>query len=218
MSALTQLAPTATPGRRYAFSPKAPAAVSAYRIYSGPSPGNLSLLTAVPAGQAFCDGIEQANSTTVYYEIRSYSEAGVEGPGVAIRVAKDAEGNVVYARPNALLDARAEPAAGGKVRVIARYSRTGEPSAARATGVQVAGVVDRDGDWDNALGTMTLLPTGNAAETFDDVYDDGATVLLAARATTGGGSPVYGDTFILPPVVADATAPDEVTEVEASQA
>lgn len=217
MAVLTQLAPTGTPGRRYSFSAKASAEISAYRIYSGPSPGNLTLLESVAAGVAE-DTVAQANGTVVYYEIRALSEAGVESAPLAIRVEKDAEGNVIYARPNALLSAWASAAVGGTVRVTARYSRTGEPAAARATAVQVAQVVDGDGDWDNALGTMTIGAAGTAGTTFDDVFTDGQTVLLAARATTGGASPVTGDTFILPPVVADSTAPDEVTVLEASQA
>lgn len=215
--AYTWLNLTGTPGRRPSFSAKASAAVSAYRIYAGPSPGNLSLLTTVASGVTQAN-VAQANGTVVCYEIRPYSEAGVEGPPLAIRVEKDAEGNVVYARPNAVLSARAAAAPGGTLTVTARYSRTGEPAAARATGVQVATVAGGSPDWDNALGTMTIQATGVASETFDDVFDDGQTVLLAARATTGGPSPVYGDTYTLPPVVTDSSAPDEVTVLEAAQA
>jgi len=188
-----------------------------YRIYSGPSPENLTLVDTVAAGVAQFT-TPQANSTTVYYEITAVSAAGVESAPLAICVEKDAEGNVVYARPNALADAWAEAAAGGTVRVTARYDRLGEPRAAAASEVQVAQVVDGEGDWANALGTMAIDGGGTAAQTFDDVFSDGQTVRLAARASTGGGSPIYGPALVLAAIVADSTAPDEVTLVEASQA
>ena len=214
----SQMSPMGLPGRRYAFLAKAAAVEPGeYRIYAGPSPANLTLVDSVAAGVAEYT-IAQANSTTVYYEITAVSASGVESDPVAICVEKDAEGNVTYARPNVLAGAWARAAAGGTVRVTARYQRLGEPAAAAASVVQVAPVVDGSGDWDNALGTMVIDGLGMAAETFDDVFSDGQTVHLAARASTGGGSPIYGPEYVMAPIVADSTAPDEVTLVMAEQA
>ena len=196
--------------------------MSGYNIYSGLSAEDLALVDTVPAGVGEFT-VAQANSTVRYYKITAVTAAGLESDGAAtIRVEKLADGTIITDRPNALLDARPAAAVGGTVTVTARYSRTGEPAAARATGVQVARVLlgdgAGDGDWANALGVMTLDGRGTAHETFDDVFDDGSTVRLAARATTGGAAPIYGDTFILAPVVADQTAPEEVSIVEAGQA
>lgn len=186
-----------------------------YKIYRGESIDEMTYLQSVAAGVAELS-VAQANGTVRWYGVAPVSAAGVEGPMVVRRVERTAAGDVIAAMPNALTAARAEPAAGGKLTVHIAYSRTGEESSAKATGVQIA-LEDAAGepDWASPLATLTIPPNCRIIETLDTVFADGATLRLRARAVTAEG--LAGPAQRMEFVVADATAPGDVIMLEATQ-
>jgi len=148
--------------------------------------------------------------------LRAVSDAGVleEGELCLGRVVIDGaamEGSL----PNALADASAVQAAGGRFTVTFAYSRLGE--AAEAASVQVAEVTGGVPNWAAPIQTVTLNASGSTiwSGTPTAAWADTTSVILALRAITAGG--VGGPVTTLAAIAADAVGPDPVDSLAAAQ-
>jgi len=151
----------------------------------------------------------QADDTAFYYALTAVSSAGVENTDeMRVLFQEVISGVLGGVQPNPLTWARAEPSAGGKIKLSYEYDPNG--AAGVATGIQVARTTGPDGegvDWTSLIQTISIPNLAHGKTILDPTYADGETVFLAVRAVTAAGD---GGEFLEPdgsPVVADASGP-----------
>ena len=206
-----------------ALSVARPATAGGYAVYMGVG-GESAIDYDSPVGNVApgetsiaIAGLGLAAGNLYYLAVRARSDRGVQEANTdrIVCVEIDDAGDLVGPRPNALLAARAEAAAAGKIDLTIVYNARG--AAGAATGVQVARVTGGAADWEDLEDTIPLRSAGitRRTRTLEPTYDDGETVRLAARAVTAGGA--TGDELLVNPVTADAAAPPAVDWIRAVQ-
>jgi len=201
-----------------------------YNLYKGVgSPTAIDWDTPVASfmaggGHGTLTGLTPLEDTDYWFGLGVVSSRGVEtlcqDRQRLIRLRIE-DGQLVGQPPNAPAFARAVPAAGGGARV--EYSYRAEEQLAPPAAIQVAewSVGLSDYDWTDLRATIAISGSARGSVLLAKQWADAAPIKLAARVLGRVVGPILAGlsgVYAMAEVAADATAPDDVEVISASQA
>ena len=194
-----------------------------YRIYRGTDGGGrasidwTAVVDTVAAGTGQIN-IAQADDTDYWYGLTAVSDSGIESTVKRVLHCKIESGVLGGPRPNAMIFARVERTAAGKIKYHIQYAAAGAVGV--ATKIEFAECTGPGGagaDWSSPIDTINISGDAFGSGTLTPTWTHGQTVHLACRAVTAAGD--AGEVMIPEgsPVVADTTGPEAREYIKVTQ-